>query len=74
MPGLPRTNDQTRPGDAWAIMVVGGVERLTYSLRKGEPFSDRALNDMLQLQRRLQAFSDALDMRLGITTERNETE
>ena len=69
MSGLPRAKDETRPQDAFAVMVIGGVERLTYALRRGDPFSERALNDLLALQRRLQAFSDALDARLPVTEE-----
>ncbi len=62
--GLPRAQDNDRPQDAWSIMVLGGIERLTHSLRRGDAYTMKALNDMLTLQRRLQAFSDALTMRL----------
>lgn len=67
MKGLARAKDQTRPQDAFALMVLGGVERLTGALRRGEPFSERALNDMLALDRRLAAFSEALKSRLTLT-------
>lgn len=66
MSGLPRSQDTTRPHDAWGLFVLGGVEKMTMALRRGDPFSERALNDMQQLQRRLAAFSDALDARVSV--------
>ena len=69
MAGLPRATDNTRPRDAWAIMVCGGVERMTESLRRGDPFSEKSLEDMRRLQARLQAFSDALDSRTSLVED-----
>lgn len=69
MAGLPRDKDTTRPQDAFTLIVVGGIERLTTSLRRGDPFSEKALHDMLALQRRLAAFSDALDARMPVTED-----
>ena len=69
MTGLPRMKDETRPQDAFAIMVLGSVERLTHCLRRGDAFTERALQDMLALDRRLKAFSDALHARLPVTEE-----
>lgn len=69
MSGLPRAKDETRPQDAFAIMVLGGIERLTTSLRRGDPFSEKALNEMLALDRRLSAFSQALHDRLPVTED-----
>jgi hypothetical protein len=66
MTGLPREKDVTRPQDAWTLLVCGGVEKLTYALQRGDPFSDRAVSDMLALQRRLGAFSNALDARMPV--------
>ena len=63
MAGLPRMADTSRPRDAWAIVVLGGVESMTNALRRGDPFSERALDDMRQLRRRLDAFGAALDER-----------
>lgn len=63
MQGLPRSKTTLPPRDAWAVLVLGGVENLTHALRRGDAFSERALQDMEALQRRLQAFSDALDAR-----------
>lgn len=69
MTGLPRAKDETRPQDAFAVMVLGGIERLTFSLRRGEPFSEKALQDMLALDRRLGAFSDALHARIPLSED-----
>ena len=69
MPGLPRATDTTRPRDAWALMVCGGVERMTEALRRGDPFSGKALEDMQRLQARLEAFSDALNARTSIVED-----
>ena len=63
MPGLPKAPSQTPPRDAFAVMVLGGVENLTHALRRGDAFSERALRDMEKLQRRLEAFSAALNAR-----------
>jgi len=74
MTGLPRAKDETRAQDAFGLMVLGGIERLTFSLRRGDPFSEKALNDMMALDRRLGAFSDALAARLPLTEDtENET-
>ena len=74
MSGLRRIDDDTRPREAWAIVVLESIERLTTSLRRGHPFSTQAVRDMQALQRRLQAFSEALDYRLETEREReNET-
>lgn len=67
--GLARAKDETRPQEAFDLMVLGGIERLTHSLRRGDPFSDRALNDMLALDRRLSAFSAALHSRLPVVED-----
>ena len=61
--GLPRVADASRPHDAFALVVLGGVEKMTWALQRGEPFSAKALADMQALQRRLGAFSRALDAR-----------
>lgn len=69
MAGLPRAKDETRPQDAFAVMILGGIETLTHRLRRGDPFSEKALQDMLQLDRRLNAFSDALHSRMPLTED-----
>jgi hypothetical protein len=66
MTGLRRAKDETRPQDAFALVVLGGVERMTSALRRGDPFSEKALSDMLALERRLTAFSAALQARLPV--------
>ena len=69
MSGLPREKDTTKGQDAFSLVLLGGVERMTHSLRRGNPFTEKALNDMLALDRRLNAFSDALHSRLPIVEE-----
>lgn len=69
MTGLPRATDETRPQDAFAVLLLGGFERLTFSLRRGDPFSEKALQDMLALKRRYGAFCDALDARLPLSED-----
>ena len=54
----------SRPRDAYAILVLGGIEGLPRSLMRGDAFSDKALQDMLALSRRLDAFNNALMARL----------
>ncbi len=63
MTGLPRVSDQTRPRDAWALVVCGGIERLTDALRRGDAFDEQSLHDMRALRNRLTAFDQALAMR-----------
>lgn len=63
MKGLPRMQDSTRPRDAWALVVCGGIERMTEALRRGEPFDEQSLHDMRALRNRLAAFDAALAMR-----------
>lgn len=63
MTALPRVKDVTRPRDCWAVMVCGGVERLTEALRRGDAFDAQSVADMDELCRRLEAFRVALEMR-----------
>ena len=65
--GLPRVKDNSRPQDAWTLLVCGGIERLTHALMRGDSFSERALQDMMKMDRRLNAFSNALNDRLKLT-------
>ena len=62
--GLPRVADSTRPHDAFALVVLGGIEKMTWALNRGEAVSAKGLADMQALRRRLDAFSRALDARL----------
>lgn len=66
MTGLPRAKDTTRSQDAFDLMVLRGVEQMTTALRRGDPFSERALADMQKLNGRLSAFSKALDDRVSL--------
>lgn len=64
MNGLPRIADTSRPRDCWQVMVLGGIERLTEALRRGEAFDAQSLADMNALRMRLSAFDAALTARL----------
>ncbi|WP_299949102.1 hypothetical protein [uncultured Ruegeria sp.] len=69
MSGLPRMKDTTRPQDAFTLVMIGGVERMTTALRRGDPFSEKGLQEMLKFDQRCQAFSAALHDRLPITED-----
>ncbi len=69
MAGLPKSKDTTRPREAFSILVLDSVERLTMSLRKGDPFTAQGLTDMQALSRRLGAFQDALNERLTLVED-----
>jgi hypothetical protein len=69
MAGLPRMKDETRPRDAWMIVVCGGVERLTEALRRGDAFDEQSLHDMRALRARLGAFDAALAGREQVLNE-----
>jgi hypothetical protein len=62
--GLPKAETTVRPKSAFHAVMIGGVENLTRSLRRGDAFDDRSLADMTDLRQRLRAFESALDMRL----------
>jgi hypothetical protein len=64
MTALPRANDQTRPRTVFGIFVIEGIERMTMGLRRGDPFSAEAVDDMVTLRRRYAGFCEALDARL----------
>jgi hypothetical protein len=64
MPGLPKAPSTLRRRLIWEVMIIGGVERLTDSLRRGDEFSDADLRDMQALDMRLSAFSAALAQRV----------
>lgn len=64
MAGLPRGTDSTRPRSAFSVVMLDGFERLTTALRRGDPFSEDGLQDMLLLRSRTEAFAAALDARL----------
>jgi len=64
VPGLPKAPSTVRRRLVWETMIIGGLERLTDSLRRGDEFSDGDLKDMQALDMRLNAFSDALAQRV----------
>jgi len=63
MSGLARIQVTTRRRMVWDSVLLGGIERLTERLMRGDEFSEEDLKDMQALRRRLQAFSQALDVR-----------
>lgn len=69
MSGLPRAKDVSRPRDVFALMVLGGVERTTEALRRGDAFSEQSLIEMRQLCSRYQALSEALKYRESLIEE-----
>lgn len=64
MTGLPRATDTTTHRSVFGLMLLDSFERLTNALRRGDPFSETALDDMRKLRSRYGAFADALDARL----------
>lgn len=64
MPGLPKAPSTLRHRLVWETMIIGGLERLTDALRRGDEFSEADLRDMQALNMRLSAFSAALEMRV----------
>ena len=75
MTGLPRIQTTYRRKPVWETVLLGGIERLTERLMSGAEFTEEDLTDMQALRRRLQAFSNALDVReraAGIVMEEEE--
>lgn len=73
MKGLPEAKSTVRPREAFDILVLQSIERLTTSLRRGDAFSAQGLTDMQALSRRLQAFNDALNERLSLIETEDKT-
>lgn len=69
MSGLPRVQDASRPRDVFNVMVLGGIERLTESLRRGDAYDQQSLNEMMAIRQRLMAFDHALSQRLAVLVE-----
>lgn len=61
--GLPRVSPTTRKRMVWEMMILGGVERLTEWLMKGDEVTDADLQDLIALRQRLRAFDAALTAR-----------
>ena len=64
--GLPRQFDTTRPVDAFDTMVLGGIERLTDRLRRGDPVSAQACADIERIIARLSALKAAYEHRTSL--------
>lgn len=63
MTGLPRVRSTSRRRPVWELVIVGGIERLTEWLMRGDEVSEADLADMRMLRMRLQAFDRALTAR-----------
>lgn len=76
MSGLKRI-DPERPTEVFDLMVLWPIEQTTNRLNRGDAFTSSALNDMMKLRRRLDAFGAALDRRMrteGVTYKENQNE
>ena len=63
MTGLPEITSTTRRRPVWDAFVIGGLERLTESLMRGNEVPEADLDDLRKLRARCNAFSAALDNR-----------
>jgi hypothetical protein len=72
MTGLPRVPSTLRRRLVWEHMLLGGLERLTDALRRGDEFLETDLHDMRALDMRLHAFSDALAARVAMMKPEDE--
>jgi len=63
MTGLPEITSTTRRRPVWDAFVIGGLERLTESLMRGNEVPEADLDDMRKLRSRCEAFSAALSAR-----------
>lgn len=73
--GLPRVSSTVRRRMVWEMMILGGVERLTEWLMKGDEVTDADLQDLIALRQRLRAFDAALTAReraAGVVLEETE--
>ena len=70
--GLPKAPSSLRRRLVWETMILGGVERMTESLRRGDEFTDGDLHDMQALAMRLSAFNAALAMRIETARAQGE--
>lgn len=61
--GLPRVHSTSYRRPVWEIVILGGIERMTEQLMRGDAFSDDDLSDMRKLRARLRGFDTALDAR-----------
>lgn len=69
MTGLPRSHDNTRNQDDWVSVLLLAFDHVSTDLRSGKPFGPRALEDMLKVQRRAEAFVNNLNERLPIVED-----
>ncbi len=64
---LPAVDTKTTPPKADGYFLVGGIEQLTYDLRRGRAVRAETVAQADTLIRRVEALRDALDMRLAQT-------
>ena len=75
MTGLRRVQSRASARPLWSSFVLGGVEKITERLMRGDEFSAEDLADMKHLRMRVEAFARALDDRIaaeGTLTERSD--
>ena len=65
MPRFPRVPSSRRKRLIWETMILGGLERLTETLRDGRDFDDEDVADLIALAHRCNALSAAVEARIG---------
>ena len=60
---LPASKPMNRSRPVWGFVLLGGIERLTEWLMRGDAINDDDLQDLVALRQRLRAFDAALTAR-----------
>jgi hypothetical protein len=60
---IPASKPMNRRRPVWDFILLGGVERLTEWLMRGDAINDDDLSDLMALRQRLRAFDAALTAR-----------
>lgn len=61
---LSRVPSTVSPRPVWSAFVLGGIERLTDGLRRGDEFTEADVRDLQAVVMRLDALKAALEMRI----------
>lgn len=72
---IPASKPMNRRRPVWDFILLGGIERLTEWLMRGDAINDDDLKDLIALRQRLRAFDAALSARekaAGIVLEDEE--